>query len=429
MQNPESDLYQLSYLLTLEKDIDLERLKTAIIKATDAHPYANCRVRINGDGVAEQYIEAQDFDIKIETIDDIEAEKPRLFKKMALDGSQLLYFKLLSAPEANYLYFQFHHIIFDGASLRILLRDIDNAYQGKAVDLEPISSINFALKEFEQRQGELWQNDKKWYQEHYVCDDVDTLLQPDLDEKAYRSHTFLRPLKVDADAINCFCKENEVNLGSFFTSAYALLMSRYTGDEQVLFSTIWHGRADFHLTRSFGMFVSTVPAFFSVKDDMRVGDLFKQGDLDTEARKHSLYSYADFCNEQGVETHQMFVYQGKLFRDLKLDNKSVTIEQLADNTTNQPLEIQIFQTNEGYTAILSHHANLYSDAFIEQLIQSFETVIGQMMDLDKPIKEIHVISEEQQRLLDSFNDTDSDYDDSQTIVSLFKKQVELWPSA
>ena len=64
----------------------------------------------------------------------------------------------------------------------------------------------------------------------------------------------------------------------------------------------------------------------------------------------------------------MFVYQGKLFRDLKLDNKSVTIEQLADNTTNQPLEIQIFQTNEGYTAI-------YSDAFIEQLIQSFETVI------------------------------------------------------
>ena len=330
MQNPESDLYQLSYLLTLGKDIDLERLKTAIIKAMEAHPYANCRVRINGDGVAEQYIEAQDFDIQIETIDDLEAEKPRLFKKMALDGSQLLYFKLLSAPEANYLYFQFHHIIFDGASLRILLRDIDSVYQGKAVDLEPISSINFALKEFELRQGELWQNDKKWYQEHYVCDDVDTLLQPD---------------------------------------------------------------------------------------------------LDTEDRKHSLYSYADFCTEQGVETHQMFVYQGKLFRDLKLDNKSVTIEQLADNTTNQPLEIQIFQTNEGYTAILSHHANLYSDAFIEQLIQSFETVIGQMMDLDKPIKEIHVISEEQQRLLDSFNDTDSDYDDSQTIVSLFKKQVELWPSA
>ena len=425
MQNPESDLYQPLNLLTFGKDIDLERLKSAILKALEAHPYANCRVRVNEEGVVEQYIEEAPFDIQIVEITDIEAEKPRLFKRMALDGSQLLYFKLLSAPEANYMYFQFHHIIFDGASLRVLLRDIDNACQGKAVDIEPISSIDYALKEFEQRQGELWKNDQQWYREHYVCEDVDTLLQPDLDEKTFSSHTIFRPLKVDVDAINRFCKDKKVNLSSFFTSAYALLMSRYTGDEQVLFSTIWHGRGDFHLTRSFGMFVRTLPAFFNVKDDMTVGDLFKQGDLDTEARKHSLYSYADFCSEQGTETHQMFVYQGKLFSDLKLDNKSVTIEQLTNNTTREALEIQVFQTEKDYIAILSHHAHRYSEAFVEQLMQSYETVIGQMMDLDKPLKEIHVISEEQQRLLDSFNDTDSDYDDSQTIVSLFQKQAQL----
>lgn len=183
MQNSESDLYQPMNLLTFGKDIDLERLKSAILKALEAHPYANCRVKVNEEGVAEQYIEEAPFDIQIEEIKDIEAEKPHLFKKMALDGSQLLYFKLMSGPEANYLYFQFHHIIFDGASLRVLLRDMDNAYQGKKVDNEEISSIDFALKQFEQRQGELWKNDQQWFREHYVCDDVDTLLQPDLDEK------------------------------------------------------------------------------------------------------------------------------------------------------------------------------------------------------------------------------------------------------
>ncbi len=78
IQNPASDLYQLSYLLTLEKDMDLERLKTAIIKAMEAHPYANCRVKVNDEGVAEQYIEEAPFDIQIGEITDIEAEKPRL---------------------------------------------------------------------------------------------------------------------------------------------------------------------------------------------------------------------------------------------------------------------------------------------------------------------------------------------------------------
>ena len=154
MNNPESDLYQLSYLFTLSKDIDLERLKMAILKALEAHPYANCRVKVNEEGIPEQYIEAQEFDIQIETVNDIEAEKPKLYKKMAFDGSQLLYFKLLSSSEAKYIYFQFHHIVFDGASFRILLQDIDNAYQGKTVDNEPVSSIDFAFDEYQQRQGE-----------------------------------------------------------------------------------------------------------------------------------------------------------------------------------------------------------------------------------------------------------------------------------
>lgn len=56
MQNPESDLYQPMNLLTFGKDIDLEQLKSAILKALEAHPYANCRVRVNEEGVAEQYI-------------------------------------------------------------------------------------------------------------------------------------------------------------------------------------------------------------------------------------------------------------------------------------------------------------------------------------------------------------------------------------
>ena len=71
MQNTQSDLYQLSYLLTLGKDIDLERLKSAILKALEAHPYANCRVKVNEEGVAEQYIEDAPFDIQIEEIKDI----------------------------------------------------------------------------------------------------------------------------------------------------------------------------------------------------------------------------------------------------------------------------------------------------------------------------------------------------------------------
>ena len=35
--------------------------------------------------------------------------------------------------------------MFDGASVRILLREIDKVYQGKNVNMEPFSSIDFAF--------------------------------------------------------------------------------------------------------------------------------------------------------------------------------------------------------------------------------------------------------------------------------------------
>ena len=428
MQKPESDLYQLSYLFSFSKEIDLERLKIAILQTLKAHPYANCRVKVNEEGVPEQYIDQeQGFDIQIDTISDIGAVKPTLFKKMSLDGSQLMYFRLLSAPEANYFYLQFHHIIFDGASIRLLLSDIDKTYQGESIDNEPFSSIDYALLETEKRQGELWERDRDWFREHFVCDDVDTDLQPDLEGTEFHSNTINYLLKVDAAEIDRFCKSNHLAHSDLFNSAYALLLSRYTGDEQVLFSTIWHGRRDTRLERTFGMYVSTLPAFFKLDGEMTVGELCKQAESIIEARQHDAYSYADFCNEQGVQTHQMFVYQGNLFRDLKLDNKPVTIEQLADNTTDEPLEIQLLQSEEGYRIVLSYHAHRYSDTFIEQFIASFETVMGQMLNLNKKLKEIQIVSNDQLKLLDTFNDTESEYDDTQTIVSLFEEQVKLHP--
>ena len=107
MQNPESNLYNLSYLLKISKKIDLERLREAILTTLEAHPYSFCRVKVNEEGNGVQYIDdSEGFQIDIEEVADIEAVKPHLLQTMRLDGGKLFYFKLLNAPEANYIYFQ-----------------------------------------------------------------------------------------------------------------------------------------------------------------------------------------------------------------------------------------------------------------------------------------------------------------------------------
>ena len=429
MQNPEKKLYVIAYLYKLGHNVDLERLRQAVLKVVEAHNSTYCRVRINADGNAEQYIDdSEPFEVNIDKIADIANEKPRLMQKMTLDGGKLMYFRLMHDDNGKYLYIQFHHIIFDGASLTTLVSEIGKAYDGTAIEKEEVTAFDCALAEQQMRNGDEWQRDKQWYQDHFTCDDVDTVMLPDIDEDTFKSNTIERMLSVDAKAIDSFCKDNTLKLSNFFTSAFALLLSRYTGDEQVLFSTVWHGRNDKRMARTFGMFVNTMPAFYKITGGMKVSDLLGQGNVVTaETRNHTTYSFSDFCTEQQVLTHQMFVYQGKLFSGLTIGGEPVEVEQVASNTTDEPMEIQLFQTDNGYKIVVSYHAHRFSETFVEQMVQSYENIVVQMMDIGECLDNIGLVAQKQLVLLDQFNHTDLPYDESQTVVTLFQTQAKLHP--
>ncbi len=167
-------------------------------------------------------------------------------------------------------------------------------------------------------------------------------------------------MNVDPKLVKQFCKTNDIRQSVFLTSAFALLLSRYTGDEQVLFSTIWTGRHDARLARSMGMFVSTLPAFYQLTADLTVGDLLRQGTTSVvETRSHSVFSFADFCNAQSVGSHVLFAYQGILFQHLTLAGEPVTVQELPSNISTEPFAVELFQKDDAYVARITYHAHRY----------------------------------------------------------------------
>ena len=129
-------------------------------------------------------------------------------------------------------------------------------------------------------------------------------------------------------------------------------------------------------------------------------------------------------NEEGVP--EQYIDNQAFEIDIE-EIDSIEQEKPKLNSTNEPIEIQVFQQAEGYRIVLSYHAHRYSEALINQFIASYETILTHMMDLNLQLKDIQNVSDDQLKLLDKFNETDVDYDETQTIVSLFKKQAELHP--
>ena len=439
MQHPGEKVYDQPFLFKFSRKVNLTALQAAIQQALGAHPNMYCRVTINDEGMPVQYIDATTpIEVPILEVDDIESVKHTLWEPMHLDGRLLTRLCLIRTPDANYMFMQIHHLIFDGTTLSVLFSDIENAYHGgHEFTHEDLMAIDFARQEAADRLGDRWAADRRWYEEHILDTEVETVLLPDLEETETRYARLYLPMKADVGAVTSFCKQHGVKVSNYMCSAFALLMSRYTSDEQVLFTTIWHGRRQKEVAKTCGMFVSTVPLYYNLRSKSQegggkavvtVGDLLEQGcEMGDGTRKHALFSLGDAINELGIRPQVLFAYQGYTLRDVIIGGEKATFERLFDRGTNNPIGLQLFLTDKGYELCVEYMANRYSEALIRTFAESLDAVISQFCDLEKPLSEISITTPNQLQQLDAFNQNTEPYDEGQTIVSLFRQSAQLHP--
>ena len=431
IQHPNELVYHMPFLYTLDKAIDLERLRTALHKVIEAHPafYSYYTTDDNGEPLI---VERKDIpiEISIERTTDIEAIKGNIARCFNLSEGRPVHIALYEGEEHNYMLFEVHHIVADGTSAGVLMEELDRAYRGAEIEAEDYTFYDVTAEELRLRNGsEEYDAARRWHEEHLGVGDVDTQLIADRSTGKPSVAHIEYELGL-AECVAQLIESTEVKAGTLFTSAFALLMSKFTGDEQVLFSTIWHGRSDKRMSRTMGMFVKTLPLYYTLRSDMTLAELFTEGDkMIRGARQHSIFSYADASTQLGIKSNALFVYQGYLFNDMTIDGHAMTMEDISHSATTEPLSIQIYQQKDGsYRAVVEYFSHLYSEELIGELIESFKAIIGSMRSGEQRIDELAYLTPKQEALLDSFNATErEEYDDSATILSYFAAHTAANP--
>ena len=140
--NMGSTIYNIPYLLKLDKKVDLDRLAAAIDHTVDAHPYLKVRLFMNEEGEVLQKRE-DSLSCKTQIINGMNRET--LVRPYMLFNEQLFRFEIYRTCEGNYLFLDLHHIIADGTSLAIILNDINRVYSGEKLEQETYTSYDLAL--------------------------------------------------------------------------------------------------------------------------------------------------------------------------------------------------------------------------------------------------------------------------------------------
>ena len=225
-----------------------------------------------------------------------------------------------------------------------------------------------------------------------------------------------------------FCREQHISTSGLTSGAFAILTGIYTNQQEALFSTIYHGRKK-EAAHIIGMFVKTLPVYAKWDNDMRAADFLTNLSAQMQgSRDNDIFSFADINTICRMNDKPMFVWHGTIRTHTEVCGKPASEKLLDKNVSDNLLSAELMAVPSGLSLRIEYNSGKYSAEFIETFAKTYEYVLRQLMTKEY-IRDIELCPEgsDALKLLDSFNDTDVPYDDTQTVVSLFRKAAAQSP--
>jgi amino acid adenylation domain-containing protein len=409
--------------------MDAERLADALRTAVDAHPSLKTRFALeNGDVVQKLCDEPAQVDLLRKEEQGDVAFFQQQVRPFDLLSDRLYRLTVYEMSDAVYVLFDVHHIVFDGLSTSVFMRDVMTAYEGGEVSKEMVTAFDFALYEQERVTSDEFKEAEQYFDA--LVGDASALNYPD---SAVPSGSKTSPVQVSIakDAIDAFCSANNVTPNSFLHAAFAHVMGRLTREQTPLYLTISNGRsASIALQECTGMFVKTLPVVVSAKttDSDSVADYVSAVHQQLQdSYAHEFYPYTRIVERYGLRSGVMFVYQGGLFEGGQVSG----VEQipLELDTIKFPLNVVSYPDGDHYCLNIEYDGERYSREDIETIGKSIANV-AQSMATANNVADITMISQEERAALISLSKgAEMDYDQSKTWLDLFEEQVQKAPDA
>ncbi|WP_281360367.1 amino acid adenylation domain-containing protein [Lentzea indica] len=316
----------------------------------------------------------------------------------------------------------FHHVLLDGWSVFQVLTDVFAAHAGAPLPHRP------AFRDYLDwlsRRDEI-QAEAHWRQ---VLSGFDTPTALPYDRMPAATHTTRSSewlvLDVDPGGLYEFAKRRQLTLNAVVQGAWALLLSRYSGQRDVCFGATVSGRpADIPGVDDItGIFINTLPVRVQVGDSDVVEWLRKLQDAQAEARRFDFVSLAQLQNWCGVNLFDsIVVFENYPINDEAAQTHGLRLRELqAFETTNYPLTV-VVSPGARLSIELGYDPDLFDAATIERMAGHLVYLLESL-----PSEQVEVLPEsERTQLLVQWNDTAVDVAPA-TLAELFEAQVARTP--
>ncbi|MDT9002462.1 amino acid adenylation domain-containing protein, partial [Paucibacter sp. APW11] len=445
-----SAAYHMPAALRLQGKLDRAALQATLDRIVQRHESLRTRFVAQA-GQALQLIDAEaSFALEVREALDLPAQQ-RAFFAQGFDfaSGPLIRGQLLRvAEEEHVLLIDQHHIITDGWSVGVLVREVSELYaafsQGRSDPLPElaIQYADYAVWQRQWLQGERLQQQLDYWRARLSGAPELLALPTDRPRPALQSYSgTTKGFALDAQltgALKLLSQRHGTTLFMTLLAGWAVLMARLSGQDDVVIGSPIAGRQRGELEGLIGFFANTLALRVSLAQGMDVAGLLsavKQDTLDA-------YAHQDLPFEQVVDAlkPQRSLAHSPLFQTMLtlnnrgLDADGLTLQGLnlaerldtgASSSTQFDLALSISEREESITASLVYANALFDAATIERWLGAYERVLRAFVhDARAAIHRIDIVGAEERRLLlEGFNASGRVYQERGSVLRLFDAQV------
>jgi len=301
----------------------------------------------------------------------------------------------------HFLAFTMHHIVCDGWSNGILIRDFTEFYKAFSKNLEPeLAELPFQFADFTVWQHDWLESDaakaalaywRKHIRRELPAVDLPTD-RPRLPQKSYPGHIESTLLPVELTArLKAYCRTHDATMHQVLLAAFEALVARYANQEEFLLGSTIANRTQPGMENVVGRFANPQVILADVKGDPSYAQLLNRvREWSTESYAHQDLPFSrlmeEFQLDQAGATSQFlqvyFVYQKAFMQPQEAPGLKVVPRPSVSGGVNFDLLVSIVERAEGPRLQMEYNTVLFRKERILGLIELYTRVLEAVMEND-----------------------------------------------
>ncbi|HXP70341.1 MAG TPA: amino acid adenylation domain-containing protein, partial [Candidatus Dormibacteraeota bacterium] len=460
LEEKTSTAYNMPAALRLRGELDREAVVRAINTIVERHESLRTHFA-EVDGEPSQVIAPTlRVEVPVEDLSALETEEQQVATRAAmrqemqttfdLSRDPLLRIKLLKlGPEEHILLRTMHHIVSDGWSEGVFNREFEILYEAyrdkKQSPLRPLAVqyADFALWQRRQLEGgALEEGIRYWMQK---LRDIPQHLElptdrPRLVVQTFAASTCSVILTVDqVEGLKRLSRENGTTLYMTLLAAFGILLSRYSGQDDVVVGSLVANRQDSQLDQLIGFFLNILAMRLPIKGQSNFRELLKEVRTTTlEAYQHQDVPFERLVEELSPERslnrtpvfQVVFVLQNSPWEPQRMKGLAVESVGVPDLRVRYDLEVHAWERQEGIVLYWQYNRDLFDRWRIDQMARHYVRVLDAVVaDATQTLAKVPLLSvTEQYQVREEWNNTAKDQS-RDMFPELFEQQVEKTPDA